>query len=631
MSSGLQTSGSINIVDLSASDNSKIDHVSVYPGRAEVTRQFEFEIKAGQNKINIIDFPPTLQQETLSVEGQENACIHDIVIKRVNFRSEGSASDVRPIDNLIRKKKQVQTAIERTQNSQKFLDSYLNSISTNGSDISRLKLETALDDYNALSEKLDLQLIDLRDELEEVRLQIAKNEDLSSRYSGRWQASANIDSQLDQKIKIQLRYVVFSVNWSASYDVRIDSQTQDTSFTILYKAAITQSTGEAGFIFSPKFSDLKLMSRQLKSCNNASITLETANPSLENSLELQPRHIFAEEGDPPQAKIPSRGRSWYRFRKSRTSDRSTPPIVAYQIPEQVESQAVRRPNSHGSIASSNRATSKSSRSSGRSGSRSLEFLSRSPSPARVRPLPPPEIPHHSDVKIIDKDDIFATFRVPGPVCIPCDGEQHHVSIAEIKVDGSLLRYGTPSIDKRVYLKADIRNDSDYVFVPGPARIFVDGSFLTIKRMPAVSSQEVSSFLLGSDHSIQLTYHPLEKTSNKSRLSRNASTICTQRITIHSTKLSAINNLKLMDNVPVSTDSSIRVQVLTPVLGDPTTTMSKSTRQVQVSPNVVACWDGADDPGVNQDAVGKNGKINWQISLQPQEKVLLSLQYEVTHS
>ena len=54
-----------NVINLSASEDSKITAVSLYSGRAEVTRQFKFEIKAGQNKVTILELPHLLQEDSL--------------------------------------------------------------------------------------------------------------------------------------------------------------------------------------------------------------------------------------------------------------------------------------------------------------------------------------------------------------------------------------------------------------------------------------------------------------------------------------------------------------------------------------------------------------------------------------
>lgn len=54
-----------NVVELNSLKDSKISGVSVYAGRAEVTRVFRFGIKTGQNQVNISGLPNALDWESV--------------------------------------------------------------------------------------------------------------------------------------------------------------------------------------------------------------------------------------------------------------------------------------------------------------------------------------------------------------------------------------------------------------------------------------------------------------------------------------------------------------------------------------------------------------------------------------
>lgn len=55
----------VNAIDLVAVDDSKIISVSVYAGRAEITRLFKFNVKTGQNQLNIVGLPRAMDQDSL--------------------------------------------------------------------------------------------------------------------------------------------------------------------------------------------------------------------------------------------------------------------------------------------------------------------------------------------------------------------------------------------------------------------------------------------------------------------------------------------------------------------------------------------------------------------------------------
>lgn len=133
----------------------------------------------------------------------------------------------------------------------------------------------------------------------------------------------------------------------------------------------------------------------------------------------------------------------------------------------------------------------------------------------------------------------------------------------------------------------------------------------------------------------MTYHPRTTKHTESGLYTKYSTqVFTQRLTIHNTKTIRIENLKVLDNIPLSANTDITVKLTQPSLPSPPTSGStKSTisslAPVKVSEGVTAMWDGIDDPDCDVENVGKDGKINWICTVPAQGKVNLALGWEVT--
>ncbi len=199
-------------------------------------------------------------------------------------------------------------------------------------------------------------------------------------------------------------------------------------------------------------------------------------------------------------------------------------------------------------------------------------------------------------------------------------------------------------------------------------MYVDGSFVATTSVPAVSPQETFNCPLGSvidvsvsvilsnnsnslDPSLRVTYHRQEINNSMTGFYKKSTTkTYTQRITITNTKSTAIENLKVVDIIPVSQDERIEIKLLNPPLtpspvGEPSSlqrTMSQTSAEknsiskelkadtIRVSPGVVALWDGTGDLEANQDVVGKNGRVRWDVSLLPQETVNLVLKFEVSY-
>ena len=54
----------VNNLELESVKDSRITSVSVYSGRAEITRLFTFNVKLGQNQLNILGLPKALDQDS---------------------------------------------------------------------------------------------------------------------------------------------------------------------------------------------------------------------------------------------------------------------------------------------------------------------------------------------------------------------------------------------------------------------------------------------------------------------------------------------------------------------------------------------------------------------------------------
>ncbi|KAJ2925884.1 hypothetical protein H1R20_g11211, partial [Candolleomyces eurysporus] len=141
------------------------------------------------------------------------------------------------------------------------------------------------------------------------------------------------------------------------------------------------------------------------------------------------------------------------------------------------------------------------------------------------------------------------------------------------ISGATMEWvSVPKRNAEVHLKAVVKNASEYTLLRGPVSVYVDGSFISLSDVPppVTSRRDVwPSSRIGP--SIRVTYHPLAKKLSQSGLmfiSRTRNYVFSQRITVHNTKSLAIDNLTIMDQIPVSEESSITVKLLSPRLSLP---------------------------------------------------------------
>jgi len=143
-----------------------------------------------------------------------------------------------------------------------------------------------------------------------------------------------------------------------------------------------------------------------------------------------------------------------------------------------------------------------------------------------------------------------------------------------------------------------------------------------------------------DPSIRITYHPAIRKASQAGgfaffadFNKTKSQSHIQRVTIHNSKPVAVSRVHIFDQIPVSEDERIKVSLVSPALtvpGSEEATLSgnkKIAQLVQVQKGVSAQWHG--EHGDEDLALGKDGKIKWVCELATQERLTLSLEYEVS--
>ncbi|KAF9476194.1 hypothetical protein BDN70DRAFT_882734 [Pholiota conissans] len=568
----------INTIELVSTKDSKIISVSVYAGRAEITRLFKFAVKTGQNQLTILGLPAVLDQESLKVEGRGAATIHDVTISSITPPPVPTTSPT--LSALLTKQKRAQKALARALKSISSLETYLTSVNSDHLEVAKLK--EVVEGYDSTAEELDNKVTELEAEIKETTDAISEEKNQlagpTENEKLNLKAVIGVFAESEGDIKVALVYAVHNATWKAGYDIRVDMQSKEKPISLIYKASITQSTGE--------------------DWDDVPLTLETAAPTFGIGVPVLTPWTL------------SIAPNYYGSFKSKSiSYGRAPPGAAVPAMSSLLS----------AVPSASLARMSSRDDSSEEGVAEM---------------------HHRELQVSSKGAVSATFGVPGLISIPNDGVGHSVTIARLSLDAEMSWVCVPKKDTRVHLKAKIKNASEYTLLSGTASVYVDGSFISKSEVPLVSPDEGFDCPLGLDPSIRVTYHPLNKKTSQSGLySKTSVHSFSQRITLHNTKPSSSNGslkIKVIDQVPVSEDSTIGVKLLQPPLVLPSAEGSSSgngvQRAVKVSPGIVAAWLGTDEEtgqDVDADALGKDGKFSWTGSVQPQSQIGLILQYEVS--
>ncbi|KAF5315032.1 hypothetical protein D9619_007476 [Psilocybe cf. subviscida] len=573
----------VNPIELVSVDDSKIVSVSVYAGRAEVTRLFKFNVKTGQNQLNIIGLPTALDQDSFKVEGRGAATIHDVTLASIPRPVVPSTSS--ELESLSSKKKRAEKALARAKKSLDSLSAYLTSFNVDHLDVS--KLQGAVDAYDASAAQLDEKVTELEKEIKEI--DEAMNEERKSLAGPSENSKLNLKASIgifadsEGEIKIALIYAVYNATWSAGYDIRVDMEAKDKPVSVVYKGGITQSTGE-------DWTDVPL-------------TLETAAPTFGlgvPSLSPWTLSVYRHYGY---------GKSLPSISKS-ASSYPAPPGRGAVLPL---TQAF-----YGATSASAAAPAPEIQ------HRSLQVSSKGAVNATfgvpgLISIPSDGVSHSVTIAKLELAADMSWVSVPKK-----DSRVHLKANIKNASEYTLLA-GSAS----VYVDGSFISKSDVPLV-SPDESFdcplgLDPSIRITYHPRAKKASQSGFYSKSTVHTFtqRITVHNTKATSSSS----------TENLKI-----------KIIDQVPVSEDSIISVKLVQPALVLPgaenggTGTLSGATElkvppPVKISPGVSAMWMGNDDDAaggeVDVDALGKEGKFAWVCALPLQSKVGLTLQYEVS--
>ncbi|PPQ69929.1 hypothetical protein CVT26_013254 [Gymnopilus dilepis] len=257
---------------LNSTTESTITAINLYKDRAQITRAYIAKVPEGQTHLTISALPNVVDHESIKVEGRGPAVIQGVTASKVDMQEPPSSSPL--LEELKDNKIKIQSALDRCKKAVAVIDGYMDNISIEHLDVS--KLGEAMDVYDTTEEKWDNKIHDLEKELERVGDEIVKEterlEAMVPNKKLRTEVGINLVATEAAELRINLVYAVSHASWEPKYDVRVDLQREDVPVKVVYKAAISQQTGEVW--------------------QNAPITLETAQPTFGLDVPtLDPRFI----------------------------------------------------------------------------------------------------------------------------------------------------------------------------------------------------------------------------------------------------------------------------------------------------------------------------------------------------
>lgn len=253
----------------------------------------------------------------------------------------------------------------------------------------------------------------------------------------------------------------------------------------------------------------------------------------------------------------------------------------------------------------------------------------------------------------EETGMTTTYDVPGfKTLAPSNSAIKH-KIAKIEFKNIVYSHIVIGKLRQVaFLKARLRNTSKTTLLKGPLGLTLDGSFLGQATFPRCSSGEMFSLPLGVDPAISICYpKPTVRRSQTGIFTKEDCNVFSRACIITNTKPNAAVKLTVLDQIPVSEDERLKIEISTPkglkVAGDAVRTgvgyPAEDASPAQVSVRSGTATDArasvyaASGREVSSGAkwgsaiatAKKGGEINWNVNLNPGHGVKLVLEYEAT--
>lgn len=253
----------------------------------------------------------------------------------------------------------------------------------------------------------------------------------------------------------------------------------------------------------------------------------------------------------------------------------------------------------------------------------------------------------------EETGLTATYDVPGLRSIPPSNLTRRHRIASITLKDIQLSYVlVPKLRAAAFLKARLQNSSNITLLRGPAGLTLDGSFLGNTTLSRCSAGEAFSLNLGTDPAINVVYtKPVVRRSQTGVFAKEGSSVFTRSVLITNTKSKDPLEGTVLDQIPVSDDEKLRVDVLQPkglrnegdhVPDGVAAKVEMASRGSAVAQNNNNSNRDSSASSSSYDArnsgkeekwgravatLKKGGEIRWNVKLNPGQGVRLVLEYE----
>lgn len=476
----------------------KIVRVTVFPDRAEVTREASVTVPAGGSQVEFAAIPVGVESDSLQVTARGVAATIGAVDVRQVAHEAASTAEFKAADEEVRRLEGEVELLNVEQSVAEEQRAFLRALKASTTTAQADKLAEGRPDLVTIKAVYDLIGTGLNTLGKEIftragkqrtlqeALQVARAKRDALRREGSIHsrvAAVEVEAASGGVLKFELRYVVPGASWRPAYRAALDAD--KGLIELVSEAVVVQRSGE--------------------DWDRVDLTLSTAAP--------------ARGVEPPQID------SWY---------------LSVYDPRMAQNEKRMRPGDPYSAA----LTLAPGIADADGGSEAL--LAQTPSVVREA-----EVIHTA---------YNAAFNVAGKSDVVADGAEHRVTLRHESLPATLGYVTSPALREDVYSVATVRAPESYPLLAGPVRVVAGGTFLGGFTLNETAPGAELKLPFGNDNRVKVKRIALPQTrSTEGFIGKDRQQSFSFRLSVENLRDRAVT-VAVQDRIPVSQDERISVKV-----------------------------------------------------------------------
>ncbi|MCB9225148.1 MAG: DUF4139 domain-containing protein [Crocinitomicaceae bacterium] len=344
-----------------------------------------------------------------------------------------------------------------------------------------------------------------------------------------------VDSEIEQTIKADLKYIVSNCGWQANYD--LSAADVKGKINLKYKAKVYNNTGN--------------------DWNDVNLTLSTSDPNLTATAPVM--------------------NPWYlTYESMSTQNDYSQDKSGYIVPQKNEFKQYYQ-NAQAPDINSNL--------SGLLFGNDQTFNWENNNNANLNGT---RMNPRMNFTTIEVSELSTEFEIDHPYTIPSDSKPYLVEVTDNELDATFSHKAVPKIDKDAFLLANIVGWEKLDLVPGPTNVYFADTYVGQSYINTRNVGDTLRLSFGRDNRIMITRKKLEEFSDKKVIGNNRKDTYMYEISIRNNREIPVT-IDLFDQIPISQDSDISVTVDETSAAQYNETTGKLMWKVSLAPSEVKSY------------------------------------------